>query len=149
MMRAAIRLTSNRRYCVQVEGCGDMGHCPNQFCANRTAHTAHARHTSTGVGAADDEGGSGQGSRGGAGAGGGPDDIRADYSTLVWIYVWPNTDYSTTGQRSVSQHASTAPHERTLTSRLAELTELRSDGLISEQEYTLGRRAALLGTSGL
>jgi hypothetical protein len=116
-----------------VQGCGDMGHCPNQFCSNRTATVPAVDILASG---ADNETG---------GSGGRPDDARADYSTLVWIYVWPNTEYSTThsGLNNGEGYGSADSGAQTLTERLAELKELLSNGLISEEEHALGRRAAL------
>ena len=113
-----------------VGGCGDMHHCPNQFCRNRT------RAAGTGT------------SRGGGGGGGGPGSLGeeaapndAAYSTLVWIYVWPNTEY---GGHPAEEAASLAKQEASrLASRLAALGTLLARGLISEEEHSLARRAAL------
>ena len=100
-----------------VEGCGDMGHCPNQFCRNRTQATFTVP-----------DGGS---------DGVAPND--AAYSILVWIYIWPNTEY---GGVSAAETASKREASQ-MASRLAALGTLFSNGLISEEEHLLARRAAL------
>lgn len=103
-----------------VEGCGDMGHCPNQFCRNRTQATTNTVRGD-----------------GGDGSEGAPND--AAYSTLVWIYVWPNTEY---GGHSAAETTFKQEVSR-LASRLAALGTLFASGLISEEEHSLARRAAL------
>jgi hypothetical protein len=112
-----------------------MGHCPNQFCTNRTTDPL-----------ADTVAAGAVGGDGRSKGGGGPADIKADYSTLVWIYIWPNTEYSTAPSSSpvASPVDVGAAMKGALTSRLEELRELLSSGLISEQEYKLGRQSALL-----
>jgi hypothetical protein len=62
------------------------------------------------------------------------------YNTLVYTYEWPTSD-------TPRANAGT-PHGQTLTGRLEELNSLRDRRLITPEEYTKARRAAL-GISGV
>lgn len=66
------------RNCEATAGCGDLQHCPNQYCPpGATASSAmHAGHYKP-MG------------RAGTAA---PRDLTVTYSTLVWLYQWPTRD---------------------------------------------------------
>jgi len=98
-------------------GCGDMGHCPNQFCSNGTAQ-AFSRPPEPQAGAK-------------ARA---PSD--ADYETLVWIYQWPK------GSQEL-EAAQALGGQQPLTARLAELKALLVKGLVTRAEHDAARKAAL------
>ena len=61
---------------------------------------------------------------------------QTHYSTLVFTYEWPTVDTPT-------KSAATGEPWGGLTARLAELAELLAAGLITAQEHTAARKAAL------
>lgn len=58
------------------------------------------------------------------------------YSTLVYVYEWPSTETPRPNKESSHSHGPIA-------GRLAELLDLKNRKLISDEEYTAARQAAL------
>ena len=145
-----------------VEGCGDMGHCPNQFCRRNHSDGAPRNGNANGAGPGEDtpRGAAAAGTAGAAASDGaplerdagkgGPDpDVTpnvAEYSTLVWMYVWPNTEYD--GQAQMhgvhgSSSGGAVDRRAALSERLSDLKALFESGVITEKEHALARRSAL------
>ena len=104
-------------------GCGDMDHCPNQFCVNNTQSTNPLVRSHTGNG---DK--YGRGARyGGEASEGAKKSTNAMYKTLIWTYEWPQ---GTEEQAQAPDQAPGAADERLL----AFVIELGVGGHLTEAE---------------
>jgi hypothetical protein len=122
-----------------------MGHCPNQFC-KRNGSSLKMQ-----VGESDLQQAAAEAVVSDVTTGGGAPNVApnvAEYSTLVWIYVWPNTEYDEHAKMQGSSSSSSIGRDAVdsraaLSERLSDLKYLFESGEITEEEHVLARRSAL------